>query len=82
MFGKDFIGPFFHNLFPDVAFDVNKMSFPAVCTILSIMRLAYPQFRDMLKETVQNSSVLQPRCVILVKNLWYLFEFFIPVVFD
>ena len=44
IFGRDFIGPFFHRLFPNHAFDMNKMKFPAVCTLLSYMRLSYPSF--------------------------------------
>ena len=79
VFGRDFIGPFFHALFPDVAFDTNKMRFPAVCTLLSYMRLAYPQFRERLIIARQQPAV-NNRALSLLDNMWSMFEFFIPVV--
>ena len=79
IFGRDFIGPFFHRLFPNHAFDMNKMKFPAVCTLLSYMRLSYPSFRDQLMEA-KNTDGLSVRATTLLNNMWSMFEYFIPVV--
>ena len=79
IFGRDFIGPFYHRLFPNHAFDLNKMKFPAVCTLLSYMRLSYPSFRAQLMEA-KNTEGLPVRVTTLLNNMWSMFEYFIPVV--
>ena len=79
VFGRDFVGPFFHRLFPNHAFDINKMKFPAVCTLLSYMRLSYPAFRSQLREAIESED-LTIRSKTLLTNLRSMFEYFIPVV--
>ena len=79
VFGRDFVGPFFHRLFPNHAFDINKMKFPAVCTLLSYMRLSYPAFSSQLREAIESED-LTIRSKTLLTNLRSMFEYFIPVV--
>jgi hypothetical protein len=79
VFGNEFVGPFFHNLFPDHAFDPKKMSHPSLTSILSIMRLSYPSFRDNLVAARQTAD-LPIRSRNLLTNMFHLFEIYIPVV--
>ena len=81
VFGRDFIGPFFHTLFPNRSYDVNKMHLPSITTLLSYicMRLAYPSFKQQLVEAREIPN-LTPRSKSLLENMLSLFEFFIPVV--
>jgi hypothetical protein len=80
IFGPDFIGPLFHSIFPDRACHVNKMSHPAITTILSYMRISYPQFRATLLAAISGQNDLLPRSRALLQNLYSLLEYFIPVV--
>lgn len=58
---------------------VKKMSFPAICTVLSYMRLSYSGFRAQLKAAYDKDD-LTVRARALIDNLYSLFEYFIPVV--
>lgn len=78
VFGSDFIGSCFHSLFPDRAFDVQKMSLSSVSTIMSYIRLAYPQFKDDLSNALQDNPSIRSRQILV--NLQLMMEFFIPVV--
>jgi hypothetical protein len=79
LFGNDFIGPFFHRLFPDHCYDPKKMSHPSLTSILSIMRLSYPSFKEELVKARQTPR-LTPRARALLDNLFHMFEMFIPIV--
>jgi hypothetical protein len=79
VFGNDFVGPLFHSLFPDHAFDPKKMSHPSLTSILSIMRLSYPSFRDHLLEARETAD-LPTRSRNLLTNMFDLFETYIPIV--
>ena len=78
VFGADFIGGFFHALFPDTAFDINKMSFPSVTTLLSYIRLAYSDFVVQLDTAI--AAPRSARSAVMLGNLKALCGFFIPVV--
>lgn len=78
VFGSDFIGSCFHALFPDRAFDVSKMSFSSVCTILSYIRLSYASFQDDLSSALTGD--INMRAKQLLTNLQLMVEYFIPVV--
>lgn len=79
VFGSDFIAPFFHRLYPDQTFDIKKMSFPSVTTLLSYIRLSYPMFRSELIKQMENKT-LSIRSKTLLDNLYSLCEYFIPTV--
>ena len=81
VFGRDFIAPLFHQIWPDRMIDIKNMSHSATTTILSYMRLSYPSFKNELKEQMQTDNLSNPK-TILLRNLWYLMEYFIPVVHD
>lgn len=81
VFGRDFIAPLFHQIWPDRTIDIKNMSHSATTTILSYMRLSYPSFKSELKEQMQTENLSNPK-TILLRNLWYLMEYFIPVVHD
>jgi hypothetical protein len=80
VFGVDFIGPLFHNLFPDRSFDVKKMSVPAATAILSYIRLSYPNVKPDLDAAITLGNRVHPSYMILLMNLRDLFEYFIPTV--
>ena len=80
VFAPDFIAPFYHSLFPDRSCDVNKMSHPAITTILSYMRIAYPSFRDALINAIESDDHMPPRSLDLLHNMYTMLEYFIPVV--
>lgn len=80
VFGVDFIGPLFHNLFPDRSFDVKKMSVPAATAILSYIRLSYKSVKPELDAAISLGNSVNPTFMILLLNLRDLFEYFIPVV--
>jgi len=79
VFGRDFIGPFFHRLFPDTAIDLTNFNHSSATTILSYMRLSFPHFKDELEQTMTLPS-LTGRAKIDLTNLWHLLNYFIPVV--
>ena len=79
VFWSDFIAPFYHRLYPDQTFDIKKMSFPSVTTLLSYIRLSYPLFRADLIEQMENKT-LSVRSKTLLDNLYSLCEYFIPTV--
>lgn len=79
VFGNDFIGPMFHHLFPDRAYDVKKMSHTAKTTYLSYIRLAYPSFRTQLETVLARQDLATDKRTIL-QNLSDLCTYFIPVV--
>ena len=80
VFGVDFIGPLFHNLFPDRSFDVKKMSVPSATAILSYIRLSYPNVKPELDAAIALGNRVLPAYMILLVNLRDLFEYFIPTV--
>ncbi len=80
VFGVDFIGPLFHNLFPDRSFDVKKMSVPSATAILSYIRLSYPNVKPELDAAIALGNRVHPADMILLVNLRDLFEYFIPTV--
>jgi hypothetical protein len=45
------------------------------------MRLSYPKFKSDLKTQLQTDNLSKPKTIML-RNLWYLMEYFIPVVHD
>jgi hypothetical protein len=79
VFSSDFLAPWFHHLWPNREFSVSKISHPARTTYLSYIRLAYPKFREQLKNALDRAGLNQ-RQVALLTNLRDLCEFFIPVV--
>ena len=79
VFGKDFIGPMFHQLFPTREYAPTKMKLPAMTTYLSYIRLAYPHFREKLL-TLLDRGDLSARQQTFLTNMKDLCEFFIPVV--
>jgi len=79
IFADDFLAGVFHNLFPAHKFKINYMSHTTVSTYLSFVRLSYPIFREQLNAALANPEVEgQPK--IVLTNLLYLCEYFIPVV--
>ena len=79
VFGKDFIGPMFHQLFPTKEYAPTKMKLPAMTTYLSYIRLAYPNFRQQLLDLLHRGD-LSARQQTYLNNLRDLCEYFIPVV--
>jgi hypothetical protein len=79
VFGKDFIGPMFHQLFPTKEYAPTKMKLPAMTTYLSYIRLAYPSFRQQLLDLLGRGD-LSVRQRTYLTNLRDLCEYFIPVV--
>ena len=78
-FGLDFIGPMFHFIFPTKAYNAMKISHTSGSTLLSYIRLSYPSFRQLLRDSLAN-PVLVERQRVLLQNLQHLCEFFIPLV--
>ena len=79
VFGNDFIGPMFHQLFPTKEYAPTKMKLPAMTTYLSYIRLAYPSFRQQLLDLLGRGD-LSVRQRTYLTNLRDLCEYFIPVV--
>ena len=79
VFGRDFIAPLFHQLFPDRSIDISSMSHSMVTTLLSYMRLSFSSFRDVLRIQYENTNPGSLKWTQL-NNLWHLLEYFIPVV--
>ena len=79
VFGRDFIAPYFHTLFPDRFINITNMSHSQTVTLLSYMRLSYPSFREELKNAVDNDTI-RGRRKINIANMYCLFEYCIPVV--
>ena len=79
LFSCDFIGPWFHHLFPDRSFNVDYLKLPKATTYLTWIRLAYPSFRSKLNESLEKND-LNNRQKTLLTNLKDLCEYFIPVV--
>ena len=80
VFAVDFIGPLFHNLFPDRTFNVKQMSVPSATAILSYIRLSYPAVNGDLDAAIALGNTVKPSQMILLKNMRDLFEYFIPTV--
>lgn len=80
VFAVDFIGPLFHNLFPDRTFNVKQMSVPSATAILSYIRLSYPAVKPDLDAAIALGNTVKPSQMILLKNMRDLFEYFIPTV--
>jgi hypothetical protein len=79
VFASDFIGPFFHHLFPNTDFNPDRMSHTGITTYLTYIRLAYPGFQTKLRQAMArpgNNS--RQQC--LLQNLTDLCQYFIPVV--
>ena len=79
VFGRDFIAPLFHQIFPDRSIDISSMSHSMISTLLSYMRLSFPSFRDDLKNQYENANHGSLKWTQL-NNMWHLLEYFIPVV--
>jgi hypothetical protein len=79
VFSSDFLGPWFHSLWPDRDWDAAKISHPARTTYLSYIRLAYPHFKVLLNKGLAKEGLNQ-RQITLFTNLKDMCEFFIPVV--
>ena len=80
VFGADFIAPFFHVLFPDRCYDIQKMGLPSITTILSYIRLAYTDFRQDLLTMYNEQHSLSAGSKLLISNLFILMEYMIPAV--
>ena len=81
VFGRDFIAPLFHQIWPDKMIDIKNISLSSATTILSYLRLSYPSFKENLMQSLSNADITAPNKRLL-KNLWSLMEFFIPVTHD
>jgi hypothetical protein len=79
VFSSDFLGQWFHSLWPDRDWDAAKISHPARTTYLSYIRLAYPQFKSLLDRAMAMQGLNQ-RQITLFTNLKDMCEFFIPAV--
>jgi hypothetical protein len=79
VFADDFMAGLFHTLFPAHKFIVKYMSHTTISTYLSYVRLAFPSFRDQLNTAMNDVSITGQYKVVLT-NLFYLCEYFIPVV--
>ena len=76
--GADFIAPFFHSLFPRAAFRSNPR-LTIAARILSLIRLAYPSFKEDLHDAIQTATKTSSQYIHLL-NLQYLCEWLIPKV--
>ena len=79
VFAIDYIAPLFHHIFPTRKFNPDKSSLPSNATFLTMIRLAYPHFRQQLDNVLLIRSI-NPRQRILLQNLKDLCQCFIPVV--
>lgn len=78
MFKTLFIAPLFHFLHPGELF-FQKPSFTQGTYLLSLIRLAYPSFKDNLRDIIKDQAVVFEMRVV-AQNLFDLCEFFIPLV--
>lgn len=79
VFSSDFIAQWYHHIWPDKKFHIDKVSHSSNTTYLSYIRLAYPMFRADLTAALARPQ-LDHRQRTLLTNLKDLCEFFIPVV--
>jgi hypothetical protein len=77
-FAPVFLAGLYHELYPNSGFYL-KPRLAAVTQMLVIVRMAYPRFRDQLKDALLLDG-LQPQARICLQNLHDLCEFYIPVV--
>ena len=80
MASADFIGPLFHQFFPNVAFPWGPRLVLST-QIFLLIRLAYPTFREELKQALDKEALTAQQKSHLV-NLQALCEWFIPKVFS
>ena len=78
IFSSDFFVPLYHHLFPDRQCNIAMWSHTGIVTFCNYIRLAYPAFREQLRQSL--TGQLSTRQRVLLTNLTDLCEFFIPVV--
>ena len=78
VFSSDFFVPLYHHLFPDRQCNIAMLSHTSIVTFCNYIRLAYPTFREQLRQSL--TGQLSTRQRVLLTNLTDLCEFFIPVV--
>ena len=79
VFACDFFGPLFHHLFPLRNFRPQSSSLSSNATLLTYVRLAYPEFKKDLNDALAMRTISVEQRVLL-QNLSDLCTFFIPVV--
>ena len=77
-FAPYFMAGLFHTFFPSGIF-LKKPSFTLVATQLTILRLAYPDFKDQLKMAI-NDANCTPVSLIVLRNIHQLCASLIPMV--
>ena len=78
MYSQYLMAGLFHCFFPSGIF-LKKPSFTLVATLLTIIRLAYPRFRDQLNAAIAAADDMGPS-FILLSNIKALCCTFIPMV--
>ena len=79
VFQTDWIVPFYHHLFPDREFHLDKIQHTSLVTYCTYIRLAYPGFKAELQQALLKEHLtLRQRA--LLTNLSDLCECFLPVV--
>ena len=79
IFACDIFGPLFHHLFPIRKFTPGSSSLSSNTMLISLVRLAYPSFKDQLYELIDKPTLTHTQRILL-QNVKDLCEFFIPVV--
>ena len=80
MFAADFIAPLFHQFFPNTPFPWSPRLVLST-RIFSLMRLAYPTFREQLDATINKEALTEIQKNHLL-NLRSIFQWFIPKVLN
>lgn len=78
-YAVSFITGLCHELFPSAPFKLKPRHLSSAATVLSYIRLSYPNFRDELMAALRTPD-LSPASKIHLINLKALCEFYIPVV--
>ena len=78
-FASTIMAPLFHNLFPTSQFFIKPTTLTQIVNLLTIIRMAYPDFREALLAAIDDVNIDRENRVMAV-NLRDLCEFFIPVV--
>ena len=78
LFGADFLGPLFHQMFPNSKYP-NNPRLVLAARILSMVRLAYPRFKPELDQAIAREAKSRHEKAHL-QNLKDLCEWFIPKV--
>jgi hypothetical protein len=84
MFRYMFLGQLHFEMFPTQPWFANQQKLPKLVLRFSWIRLAYPQFRQQLKDAIVTMSRLQETKkagFVHLKNLEFMCEWCIPLVF-